>query len=526
MRLRAAIAAWREAIGAEHVGDAPADLADAATATFPTAARVDAIVRPGSVAEVQACVRIADRLEIPLHPVSRGLNWGFGSRVPAGRGGAILDLGRMDSILDHDERLAFITVEPGVTFAQIHAFLRGRGSSLFLPAIGGSPDASALGNALERGHGIGPSPRRAEAVGAIEVVLADGERASAGFAPGAAFRGGESHRHGVGPSLAGLFLQSNLAVVTSMTLALEPRPERLTLFQARVGGLEALRELLDPLQKRVLHRAFGRALLTVWNRYKMLACAGPYPWAAMDGAVPLDLSRLGVEADWFLSGALYAPSDAHEAAARQALESLSDRFRSLTFLDRSDAGFAAASGAFLGEPGRRNLGSLYWRKRGDARPPDSTAAPERDRCGVIQLCPLLPFEALGATAALGLIERSVRRWGFEPQIGFDLSDPATIEAYLTIVYDRDQAGEDERAMACHHALTRRLVEMGCPPYRLGIQSDPAASLPDGRGAFLAQLKAALDPNSILAPGRYGIFGGPARLPGEGRNRRENLGASG
>jgi 4-cresol dehydrogenase (hydroxylating) len=428
------------------------------------------------------------------------MNWGFGSRVPAEGHCAILDLGRMAAILDQDERLAFITVQPGVTFAQVDAFLRSAGSILFLPAIGGPPDASVIGNALERGHGIGPVPQRAAAIGAVEAVLADGRRASAGFPPGAAFRGAETHRHGIGPSLAGLFLQSNLAVVTSMTLALEPRPARLTLFHGRIGDLDALGRLLGALQPLILARALGPALCTVWNRYKRLACSGRYPWQAMDGITPLDLGRIGLAEDWEISGALYAPSAGHEAAAREALSSIGDRLQSLAYVDEDHDSFAAASPGFLGVPSPRNLSSVYWRKRDGG---EAGAAPERDRCGVIQFAPLLPFGE-GSTAALGLIERIVRDAGFEPQIGFDCADPRTIEAYVTIAYDRDAAGEDARALACHDALMRSLGEMGCPPYRLGVQPGGGGHIPAGSEALLALIKPALDPRCILAPGRYGI----------------------
>jgi 4-cresol dehydrogenase (hydroxylating) len=54
-------------------------------------------------------------------------------------------------------------------------------------------------------------------------------------------------------------------------------------------------------------------------------------------------------------------------------------------------------------------------------------------------------------------------------------------------------------------MLRRLVEAGYIPYRLGIQS--AGLLPephDHTNELLATLKKTLDPNNILAPGRYGL----------------------
>lgn len=71
------------------------------------------------------------------------------------------------------------------------------------------------------------------------------------------------------------------------------------------------------------------------------------------------------------------------------------------------------------------------------------------------------------------------------------------------MFDREVAGEDEKAMSCHDELLQMLTQAGHIPYRLGIQS--MNSLPpaqDDSGFFLRTLKQALDPNDILAPGRY------------------------
>jgi 4-cresol dehydrogenase (hydroxylating) len=74
---------------------------------------------------------------------------------------------------------------------------------------------------------------------------------------------------------------------------------------------------------------------------------------------------------------------------------------------------------------------------------------------------------------------------------------------VSITYDRDVPGEDERAMQCHDELLARLVAAGFLPYRLGVHSQ--GKLPPrkpGSQALLDRIKAAVDPNGILAPGRY------------------------
>ena len=74
-------------------------------------------------------------------------------------------------------------------------------------------------------------------------------------------------------------------------------------------------------------------------------------------------------------------------------------------------------------------------------------------------------------------------------------------AVITISYDRDVEGEDERALTCYRSVTETLLSHGYPPYRLNIAAMdvvPATPFDDAIDA----VKAALDPQGILAPGRY------------------------
>src|SRR5688572_30818080 len=110
--LAAAVPEWEGILGAAHVICDARTLDAASTATFATQAHVQAVLRPATRQEVQACVEIANRHHLPLYPISTGKNWGYGSRVPV-QDGVLLDLGRLNRILEFDEDLAYITIEPG-----------------------------------------------------------------------------------------------------------------------------------------------------------------------------------------------------------------------------------------------------------------------------------------------------------------------------------------------------------------------------------------------------------------------------
>ena len=62
------------------------------------------------------------------------------------------------------------------------------------------------------------------------VVLPDGGVLHTGMGAFAASNSGSVYRYGIGPVLDGLFSQSNLGIVTEMTLELMPRPEAISVF--------------------------------------------------------------------------------------------------------------------------------------------------------------------------------------------------------------------------------------------------------------------------------------------------------
>lgn len=475
-----AIQAWRIALGDENVSTRPEDLARAQSATFASTQHVPAWIRPQTTEEVRTCVLVAHRYRIPLYPISTGKNWGLGSRVPVRSGCVLMDLSRMTRILDFNEKLAHITVEPGVTFDQVHCFLRARGSRLFASVIGGSPQASLIGNALERGDGDGPLGDRAGHVNGLEVVLANGEVINTGFERFHNARAARVHPYGVGPALDQLFFQSNFGIVTRMTFALARHPKHVWAWNAQVHRLAALPAWLDAMQELILEGIMEPNALTLWNDAKLQARQG--------------ISSVQGNTDgWHGCGVVSGPTPSIAVGLRDLVVT-----RLKTCAD--DVLFSEIHGPFLGEPSTENLRTVYQHKTQGV---PAEIDPDRDHCGVLWLCFAIPFDGAQVANAMDIANRVCAHHDFAPHIGMSASSPRNIIAYLTLVYDRDAPGDDNRAMTCHDALLSRLIERGHYPYRLGIQSMRA--LPPSLGAYdrtLSGLKQWLDPLGILAPGRY------------------------
>jgi len=57
-------------------------------------------------------------------------------------------------------------------------------------------------------------------------------------------------------------------------------------------------------------------------------------------------------------------------------------------------------------------------------------------------------------------------------------------------------------MACYRRLQKELTGRGYHSYRLGIQAMSEMRGPDGYSDLVRAIKNSIDPNSVLAPGRY------------------------
>src|SRR5271168_2623100 len=115
---------WERVLGRESIVTEASRLREASTATFASTQRIPAILYPQTRKQVQDCLRIASENGIPVYPISTGKNWGYGSKGPASTGCVLIDLSRMNRILEFNEDLAYVTIEPGVTQQQLWDYLR------------------------------------------------------------------------------------------------------------------------------------------------------------------------------------------------------------------------------------------------------------------------------------------------------------------------------------------------------------------------------------------------------------------
>jgi D-lactate dehydrogenase (cytochrome) len=200
------------------------------------------VLRPSSVAEVAAIVKLANETATPLVP--QGGNTGLvGGQTPH-HNEIVLSLNRLDRIREVDATSNTITCEAGVTLQRTReaAAAVDRLYPQLLPSegtctIGGNLSTNAGGTAA-----IAYGVARSHALG-IEVVLADGRILN---------NLNKLKKDNTGYDLKNLFIgaEGTLGIITAAVLRLVPRPRSVETAFVGVTSAEAALELLGIAQER------------------------------------------------------------------------------------------------------------------------------------------------------------------------------------------------------------------------------------------------------------------------------------
>jgi 4-cresol dehydrogenase (hydroxylating) flavoprotein subunit len=530
--LPSALRAWRQRIGGDAVISGPLAQQRYGRSATGIERAIPAALRPRSTDDAQAIVEIAAAHSVPLYPISTGNNWGYGAAVPARDGCVVLDLSGLDRIVAMDAELGLVTVEPGVTQQQLSDYLEANELPFMVPVSGAGPHCSLVGNALERGYGITPYADHFAAITALEAVLPDGRRYRSALSE----LGGEAvdraYKWGIGPYLDGLFAQSGCGVVTQMTIALAPRPERIEAFLFGVERDCGLEPAAGAVQQ--LLRALGGVCgsINLMNAHRVLAMTAPYPSDRLGGepilpaAVVAELAADYRLAAWTGVGALYGERGIVKAARRAIRKILKPAVQRLHFvtpgaataierwsnrlpgvrssrLARRAQTLAAAMQLVAGKPSQVALPLAYWRT-GVEPASGAPLNPAADGCGLIWYSPLVPMIPTRVREYVAMIRAICPRHGIEPLITLTSLSDRCFDSSVPLLFDRRDAGATKEAQACYLALLDAGKDRGFLPYRIGVQAMDWIARPGlPYWDIAAAIKSALDPRGIIAPGRYG-----------------------
>jgi glycolate oxidase len=179
----------------------------------------DLVVKPKSATEIAEIVKIAAEEGIPI--VARGgASWGLGGAMPVA-GGIVLDLTRMNRILDYDYDNHIVTVETGITWKMLYDTLLRKG--YIIGSYPSSAMAATVGGWINTG-GVGVGTYKygsaMDHVKSLEVVLPTGKILDTGYYRTSDFGGQDLKRVFFGS-------EGTLGIITRASLRMYPAPEEL-----------------------------------------------------------------------------------------------------------------------------------------------------------------------------------------------------------------------------------------------------------------------------------------------------------
>ena len=253
-----------EIVGVEHLSDAPEVLKKySKDFSLVPPGMPNYAVKPKDAQEVQKIIKFANEHLIPVVPISSQVHFN-GATIPK-QGGIILDLTRMNRILEIDEPNRRVRTEVGVTWGQLIDDLGKKGFRMIMPLLPHS-QRSVVTDYLEREVPTSTVYDYGEPLQSMEVVWPTGEI----FRMGSASVNGypDSISKGANPSGPGIdfyrFLQGaqgTMGVVTWANLKIESIPKMDKVFFAPVEDLPYAIEFLY----RVLPRRIGQECLLLNN---------------------------------------------------------------------------------------------------------------------------------------------------------------------------------------------------------------------------------------------------------------------
>jgi glycolate oxidase len=135
----------------------------------------DYVVMPKTTEEVQEIIKLANREKVPITPKGAGMSL-TGLVIPQ-RGGILLDMKRMDKILEVNEKARYVILEGGTTHAALKSYLIKHYPHLRHSVPDSPPVATVVANAVIHGQGRLTQQRgfNSDMVSGLEVVLPTGE---------------------------------------------------------------------------------------------------------------------------------------------------------------------------------------------------------------------------------------------------------------------------------------------------------------------------------------------------------------
>lgn len=447
-------------------------------------------VQPKNVKEVEKIIRFANDNRIPLYPYSSGMNWGQGSKVPTCNNALLVDLSGMNNILEINTKHRYVIVEPGVTQQQLSTALEEHGFKI--PVTGSAKDSSVMGNMLERGATF--FGHRNKLLMGVESVLGNGSIVRTGLWHFHTDRKEAIHYHpqGVGPDLNGAFTQSNFGIVTKIVLRILPKTNGVLMHaEAKEAHLA---DLIDTLYSMWEDKLTRSGIIITNKNDPRTTDKGNYTYVG----------------DWFVAATISGASpEITQAIIAEVKKRLAPLCYHLDFLPTEAAStndhpyFSILNQLYEGKPTNYSLETMASMRNVSIESPEEMDV-NKDIVGFSVALPAVPFDGEKVMEIMSVVKRVSDGLGVQPFHNFGSIDDKVFEGFYRIYFDRKDRAAVAKAHLWNNEVHLALREMNIFPYRINIErmKDFTNDESDSFWQMVKSIKSVLDPNNIIAPGRY------------------------
>ncbi|MGW8811536.1 FAD-binding oxidoreductase [Gordonia terrae] len=463
------------------------------------------VVSPDSVEDVQAIVRLANEYGIPVWPIGRGKNNGYGGAAPQVRGSLMLSFRNMNRVLEINEELGYAIVEPGVSWFDLHDAIKAGGHNLAASIVdigwGG-----VVSNTLDHGMTYMPYSLDQASHCGFEVVLPSGELLRTGSGAMDNNPAWTLYKRGLGPTSTELFMQSNFGIVTKMGYWLMPKPQIYMPLWLQLWDDSQMPAVVDVLRGLMLDGTINMRPQIVNTLCVASMVTVRADWYDGPGAIPEPIidkiaKELGT-GRWMMRFALYgdeAVVDLNFAKVKQRLESIPTA--TVTGQKHGPEDWEA-----LPNPGERvQIGvpsmDLY----------KMAGWSGGDQGGHVDFSPVVPMTAQHVRAAERLFSSMSTDAGFDYVMGMLPINARSAAMVNMIPFNVQDQAQVEAAYAHAKHMVATAGKLGYGEYRahlsfMDLAADQFGFNDHAQRRFNEAIKDTLDPNGIIAPGKSGIWG--------------------
>ena len=453
------------------------------------------VIAPASVEEIQRILAVCTKYKVPVWTISTGKNFGYGSASPATRGQMVLDLRRMNKIIEVDGELCYALVEPGVTYRQLYDYIQEHNLPVWLSMPLPSAIAGPVGNTLDRGVGYTPYGEHFLFSCGMEVVMADGEILRTGMGSMANSNTWQVFKWGYGPYLDGIFTSSNYGVVTKMGFWLMPKPPVYKPFAVYFDKEEDVTRIIDAIRPLRIANIIPSP---VWCGHGLWDVAVGTKRADVydkTGSIPDDVAQALIRKQgfgiWNVFAALYGTEE-QVAVNWKIVESVMKSIGGRIILEedaKDDPVFAYRKAMFSGTPTLREFGMYNWRGGGGSQ----------------WFAPVAQARGSETLKQVKMAKETLSEFGFD-YVAVFIIGWRDMHHVVDLLYDRTDPAEMHKADLCYRKLIKQFSAEGYGVYRTSIAYMDLVADTYGpvKKEVNRKIKRALDPNGILAPGKSGI----------------------